>query len=388
MKTLLHLLLLIALCSLLAEAQIPRTLSYQGVLTDISGKPRSDSTYNFTFSLYDSGSGGQLLWTEAKSLPTKHGLFSTALGDVTPFPDSLRFDRPYWLDIAVGGIGELSPRIQLTSVGYSMNSLRADTSKVAMTSIENSGWVKIDSNIIFPFIQTGRVGIGRTNPAAKLHVNSWGPSAPPQLRLENSWRTSDVWDFAINDNGTMPYLGIAVRGSNAISIIPTGNVGIGTNTPTATLDVGGLTKTQVLEITGGSDLAEPFEITNEESLPAGTVVVIDQDNAGKLRQSTQQYDKRVAGIISGAGGINPGLTLNQQDNFKGGQHVALSGKVYVRATTANGQIEPGDLLTTSDVAGHAMKATDKEKSFGTIIGKAMSSLKEGEGLVLVLVNLQ
>ncbi|KAA0230597.1 hypothetical protein EDS67_06755 [candidate division KSB1 bacterium] len=92
--------------------------------------------------------------------------------------------------------------------------------------------------------------------------------------------------------------------------------------------------------------------------------------------------------MSGAGGINPGITLTQEGVLEGGQNVALSGRVYALATAANGPIKPGDLLTTSEVAGYAMKATDVSRSHGTIIGKAMSSLENGEGLVLVLVNLQ
>jgi hypothetical protein len=95
----------------------------------------------------------------------------------------------------------------------------------------------------------------------------------------------------------------------------------------------------------------------------------------------------VAGIISGAGGINPGLTLTQEGKLAGSQHVALIGKVYALATAANGTIEPGDLLTTSSVPGHAMKATDQTRWPGAVIGKPMSALEEGEGLVLVLVNL-
>ena len=51
-------------------------------------------------------------------------------------------------------------------------------------------------------------------------------------------------------------------------------------------------------------------------------------------------------------------------------------------------IEQGDLLTTSDMPGHAMKVTDYEQAQGAIIGKAMSALDEGQGLVLVLVALQ
>ena len=68
--------------------------------------------------------------------------------------------------------------------------------------------------------------------------------------------------------------------------------------------------------------------------------------------------------------------------------VALSGRVYCWADAAYGPIQPGDLLTTSDTAGHVMKATNYLKAQGAIIGKAMSALEAGQGLVLVLVSLQ
>ena len=72
----------------------------------------------------------------------------------------------------------------------------------------------------------------------------------------------------------------------------------------------------------------------------------------------------------------------------GGQNVALSGRVYVEADASAGAIEPGDLLTTSHKPGHAMKVTDHARAQGAIIGKAMSPLAEGTGMVLVLVSLQ
>ena len=68
--------------------------------------------------------------------------------------------------------------------------------------------------------------------------------------------------------------------------------------------------------------------------------------------------------------------------------MALTGGVYCWADAYNGSIQPGDLLTTSDSPGHAMKVTDYAKAQGAIIGKAMTSLEEGRGLVLVLVTLQ
>ncbi len=142
-----------------------------------------------------------------------------------------------------------------------------------------------------------------------------------------------------------------------------------------------------LTIRGGCDIAEPFKMSDAE-IPKGAVVVIDEKNPGHLRMSDQAYDRRVAGIISGANGVNTGVTLTQEGVFENGQNVALSGRVYVQADTANGPIVPGDLLTTSETPGHAMKVTDHAKSQGAILGKAMTPLKDGKGMVLVLVTLQ
>ena len=80
--------------------------------------------------------------------------------------------------------------------------------------------------------------------------------------------------------------------------------------------------------------------------------------------------------------------LRQEGVFDDGRNVALSGRVYVKADATQGSIRPGDLLTTSERAGHAMKVTDPTRSQGAILGKAMSALTDGTGLVLVLVSLQ
>ena len=119
------------------------------------------------------------------------------------------------------------------------------------------------------------------------------------------------------------------------------------------------------------------------------VVSIDPQQPGALMISQQAYDRRVAGIISGAGEVKPGLLMGQAD--LGGQDplpVALTGRVYCWADASTGAIEPGDLLTTAGRPGHAMKVTDHARAQGAILGKAMSSLESGQGLVLVLVTLQ
>jgi hypothetical protein len=142
-----------------------------------------------------------------------------------------------------------------------------------------------------------------------------------------------------------------------------------------------------LTIRGGCDLAEPFTM-KEAEIEKGSVVVIDEEHPGQLKLSTEAYDTRVAGIVSGANGINPGIALHQEGSMEGGQNVALTGRVYVKADAGFGAIKAGDMLTTSETPGCAMKVSDHAKAQGAILGKAMSSLKEGKGMVLVLVTLQ
>jgi hypothetical protein len=154
------------------------------------------------------------------------------------------------------------------------------------------------------------------------------------------------------------------------------------------LTVDGTTTTDVLTITGGADIAEPFAIADAERALPGHVVVIDDDNPGMVRVSDRPYDRRVAGVLAGAGSLSPGLTLNGNRKAPNEHHVALTGLVYVLADASSAPIRAGDALTTSRTSGHAMRVTDYERASGAVLGKAMEPLERGRGLVLTLVTLQ
>lgn len=192
-------------------------------------------------------------------------------------------------------------------------------------------------------------------------------------------------------------LGVLGQSSGGVGILAhsdTGDIFQGWNgAPPGNVEVFWVTNTgrvvtTAVQITGGGDLAEKFQVQDRAGIEPGTLLVIDDQNPGKLKTSQQAYDTAVAGVVSGAGGVNPGMTLEQQGVMDGDVTVAIAGRIYVKAEALSAPIKPGDLLTSSSVAGSAMKASDRARAQGAIIGKAMSKLDSGTGLVLALVNLQ
>jgi hypothetical protein len=135
-----------------------------------------------------------------------------------------------------------------------------------------------------------------------------------------------------------------------------------------------------------ADCAEDFDVSGVDKVEPGTVMVLG--NEGALSESQCAYDKRVAGVISGAGDYKPGIVLDTEHSSGNRQPVALMGKVFCKVDAQFGAIAVGDLLTTSTTPGHAMKTSDPFKAFGTVIGKALRPLPSGQGLIPILIALQ
>ena len=242
-------------------------------------------------------------------------------------------------------------------------------------------------NIAMEITPTGLVSIGAFSaPSGKLHVYD-ANSVTSVVQTgggTNSWAKTTYrngngdWDVGTSRsfNGDAFYIYRAGAATIALQVLPTG-----------------LTVVRTLQITGGSDLAEPFNVNADAHAPKvepGMVVVIDENKPGELCLTTAPYDTKVAGIISGANGLAPGMVMKSDEaDYTMGKHpVAMTGRVWCYVDSSFGAIKPGDRLTTSSTPGHAMKAGDQARSGGAVIGKAMTELTEGKGLVLVLVNLQ
>jgi len=139
-------------------------------------------------------------------------------------------------------------------------------------------------------------------------------------------------------------------------------------------------------ILANADCAEQFDIADIPAAEPGTVMVLGAE--GTLEVSAEAYDKRVAGVISGAGDYRPGIVLDSRKSGAGRRPVALLGKGFCKVDAQFGEIEVGDLLTTSSTPGHAMKTSDQSRAFGAVIGKALRRLKSGQALIPILVTLQ
>jgi hypothetical protein len=135
-----------------------------------------------------------------------------------------------------------------------------------------------------------------------------------------------------------------------------------------------------------ADCAEDFDVPDSNPVQPGTVMVLGGEST--VKPSTLAYDKRVAGVVSGAGYLRPGIILGRKRAGGNQVSLALMGRVFCMVDASYSPIEVGDLLTTSPTAGHAMKASDLLKGFGAVLGKALRPLNSGMDLIPILITLQ
>jgi len=268
----------VILATVSAWAQVPRVLSYQGILTDRDGRILPDGVYELQIRLYDRLDATEPIYVERQRVTSQHGVVNVLIGTVEPLPERLTFDRVYYVGVSVNGSAELQPRTMLTAVPYALRAESAATADVAHSLAPEalkgvtvqttpSGPAGGDLSGTYPNpsigsskvttvkIATAAVTTDKIAPRAVTgnKINQMGATHGQVLTWvtgsTNDWMPTSVsaWAWALTGNsitgteflGTTNNQPLVIRTNNTerMRVTAGGNVGIGTTTPSERLEV-------------------------------------------------------------------------------------------------------------------------------------------------------
>jgi hypothetical protein len=233
--------------------------------------------------------------------------------------------------------------------------------------------------------EKGQLLVGGAAQSGSIQVLN--PAGKPVITLESD----PEGNFSINNPLGAATIRLSGKGASgwfggagiAGDVLVFGADAKGTAAADAAVWIKGATGDVVLQ---NADCAEDFEVEEHADIEPGVVLSLSEQ--GPLTLSSVAYDRKVAGVVSGAGGLRPGIVLGRTKNAINRWPIALSGKVFCKVDARESPIAVGDLLTTSPTPGHAMAARDHGRAFGAVFGKALAPLQSGIGLLPVLVALQ
>ncbi|MCH8126651.1 choice-of-anchor B family protein [candidate division KSB1 bacterium] len=317
-------------------------------------------------------------------------------------------------DLAVPATPVFVERIQIPNAGYVHNAWLSDDGNFLMTTEETQGkTVKL-----FDIQDLGNASItdeylGPGNLAHNAHIKgnfAYISHYADGLRIVDITDPNNIFEAGFFD--TSPSGGGFNGAWGAFPFFPSGKIlisDIQSGLYVVSFDPGSPPSPLVFRVersTGdvfaqgsfipsGADLAERINVS--EPVEAGDIVELDPTVPGYYRKA-RGNSQLIAGIITTDPGFILGNNPVEMDAASASVEVktskikissrpmlVLMGRVPVKATTENGQIHPGDLLTISNKPGFAMRCAEAKECEGVIIGKALEGLESGEGLILVLV---
>jgi len=296
-------------------------------------------------------------------------------------------------------------------------------------AVAPAGMVEPKGTIIGDLIVTGNIV---SNPKGKLYLIGTATSNA-QIDFYEGATLRGWFGYSPGANAAMfgssqaEPLRFFTANTTRVTIAAAGNVGIGTTSPTAKLEIESSTGQDLIAAypsssrvagaavfvvkstgevradgayysgagdcntggfnAGGADVAE--RINTSEWVVPGNVVEIDPEHPGFFRKSSSPYSTKVAGIISTSPGVILGNSFDEAtDDWEDNRPVlAVTGRVPCKVSAENGAIEIGDLLVASSTPGIAMKG-NPERAIGAVVGKAMEPLENGTGTIVVQVLLR
>lgn len=441
-RTFLTLVMILFTASLLL-AEVPKTMSYQGLLTDASGSPVADGNYKLKFTISNSPGNNPILWEETHlSVPVVKGIFNVILGGVSPL--NISFDTQYYLGVSINDGATLQPLTALTSSPYSLNvsdeaavkslsGMKGNIDLVAGNNLsivyDSSGTnnsITISSTgsggLTLPFNGTVNGAIpgfvvSSTGTANAIVGRNTGTNRAATFEIDNPSNFGSTIFSTTNGTGRAGDFTIFNSGSSAFAVFGasngTGSGGFfqmsGTGTGLTVSHIGGSGNIALFQNSGsnaaridktgkgffnggtqagGADIAEAFEVEGSVyNYEPGDVLAISLNEDRTVNLSNGSYSKLVAGVYA----TKPGVLLSELDIDSDHSDYVPMGVVGVlptKVTSENGSIKRGDLLVTSGTPGHAMKGTDASLMHGAVIGKALENFDGTTGVIRVLVNVK
>ncbi len=326
------------------QAQIPQTMSYQGILQNSDGNLVTDGDYSITFSLYSSSTSNLELWTETQISGVENGILNATLGSVIPL--NIMFDQPYWLGISIEGGTELRPRTPLNSSPYALNTKEIPDNIVTNEKVADGTVVRSINALTDNVTISAGSNIFISESGNDINISSYGGSV-----------------------FTLPYEGSTAAVTHAFSVTNDnyGNTIYAKNTSTGPA---GFFESDNPDILGGSTL---FAKTNSNGTAieayatgggiAGEFTIVDPENR-----------KEVISCITHGKGIVGYFRSNNESNDKNTIHAANNGSGntvfgYASGTGSAGYFEINNslnlqpaLYATTNGTGEVAKLVNENSS--------------------------
>lgn len=202
-----------------AFASPPKLITVQGKVTDSAGVPLPAGIKSFVFRIFNASSGGTQIWPAAGGEPQDissdiDGLWSGALGAVSPLTNAVFADSVRWLEVTVNS--QVLPRVRLVTGPYAMRVATVD----GATGGTVSGAVRVNGVAEGVRIQGPDAGV--TNNAYTAFYNAAGT----RMGYVGDGSGADNDLFVAADAGR---LNLETAGLRRLTVDQAGHVGIGTS---------------------------------------------------------------------------------------------------------------------------------------------------------------
>ena len=212
-----------------ANAMVPRLIKFSGTLLDAQGKPIATGPVGVTFALYAEQTGGASSWLETQNVrPDENGYYSVLLGSETATGVPMELfatGEARWLGIQVERQPE-QPRVLLVSVPYALKAGDAQT----LGGRPASDFALANASSALPTAGAANSAKPDSVPAASASSTSVSKNAAPPSNPN------------VTGKGVLDHIPMWYTASDIVDSVifqKSTDIGIGTVTPAATLDVNG-----------------------------------------------------------------------------------------------------------------------------------------------------